>query len=426
MFSGLGKSQSATGGGLFGSSSQPAQSGDLFGGTQQNTQLGGGLFGGGNQQNTQPSAGLFGGGNQQQSNQSGGGLFGGSTTQNNQPSGGLFGGGNQSTNQPGGLFTNTSTTQPAQRSGGLFGGTPQPSYPLGPQNQNQQAASQFNSSTTKIDLDHLRPTTKYDQLTETLQSQIADLDTHILTQIQMCNEVSSILPAIASSGSNLPNDVTYVTSKLAEVRVGFENDAEEITQLRDSTVKKDAREAQICFRHIDRLKMPAQYQSSYQGAGNTGAGGEGVYGGSGLSGWWNHPQTLQRSVRSQSGIRSITIPDDDDEKSTSAGPADILSLFDKRTEEFKDTLKTNVELLREIEDFVESVEMKIVQKERELNDERNGTREPEDQVQLLRYVFGAVERSLYDVADKVGGARDGVQELVMASAERRVGGSLDW
>ena len=319
------------------------------------------------------------------------------------------------------MFGNTSSNQPAP-TGGLFGGNVNPSFPLAPQNQNQQQSTQFSSS-TKIDLDHLRPTTKYDQLTDALQSQIADLDTNILNQIQMCNEVSSILPAISSSGSNLPNDVTYVTSKLAEVRIGFENDAEEITSLRDHVVKKDAREAQICFRNIDRLKMPAQYQSSYQSTTGSGGGG-GVYGGSGLSGWWNHPQTLQRSVRAASGIRSITLPDDDEDKDT--GPADVLSLFDRRTDEFKDTLKSNIELLKEIEDFVDSVEMKIVQRERELNDERNGTREPEDQVQMLRYVFGAVERSLYDVADKVGGARDGVQELVMASADRRVGTRLDW
>jgi hypothetical protein len=89
----------------------------------------------------------------------------------------------------------------------------------------------------------------------------------------------------------------------------------------------------------------------------------------------------------------------------------------------KTTLKSNTELLKEIEDFVESVELKILQKERDLLD---GSREPEDPINLLRFVFGAVEKSMYDVADKVGGARDGVKELVLGSVDRRALSRLDW
>ena len=37
--------------------------------------------------------------------------------------------------------------------------------------------------------------------------------------------------------------------------------------------------------------------------------------------------------------------------------------------------------------------------------------EREHQLKLLRYVFGEVERSMFEVAGKVGGARDDVMEL---------------
>lgn len=232
-----------------------------------------------------------------------------------------------------------------------------------------------------------------------------------------------MLPAIESSGANLPNDVVYVTQKLEEVKVGFENDAEEIAELKEKVVKKDAREAQVCFRAVDKLKMPAQYQNQYQDQS-----GGGVYGGSGISGWWNNPKTLQRSVRGTNGVggsRSLPLPGDEDDDEAGA-PANMVDLFGKRTEEMGTTLKNNRDLLKEIEDFVESVETKIVHRERELMDERNGNRQPEDQVRMLRYVFGAVEKSLYDVADKVGGARDGVQELIMGSVDKRSGSRLEW
>ena len=280
------------------------------------------------------------------------------------------------------------------------------------------------SSGAKIDAEHLRPTTKYEQLNDVLQNEISNLDQFILNQIQVCHEVADMLPSIAASGQNLPNDVEYVSQKLEEVEAGLENDAEEIVNLRDGVVKRDAGDAKVCFRQVDRLKMPQQYQSSQTSQpGVTG----GVYGGSGLSGWWNHPQTLQRSIRAREGgggKSSITLPGDEDDE---AGvPTSMIDLFERRAEEMKQQLTANRDLLKRVEDFVEGVEAKIVQKERDLVDDRTGAREPEDQVKMLRYVFGAVERSLYDVADKVGGARDGVQDLVMSTAEKQIKSRLDW
>jgi nucleoporin p58/p45 len=372
-----------------------------------------------------------------------GGLFGGGNTQSAQ-SGGLFGGGTSQTARQGGLFGNAPSTG---QTGGLFPLRPtQASSVFGPAQSTQQPSTFGNqntgappsgtsflggtstsnpSSSTKIDAEHLRSTTKFDQLNDQLQSEIAALDGFILQQIQLCNEVSDVLPSIAASGVNLPNDVAYVSQKLEEIEIGLENDAEEIVGLRDGVVKKDIGETKVCFRSVDRLKMPAHYQNQYQapstvpGSGITG----GVYGGSGLSGWWNHPQTLQRSVRgTNGGSRSLILPGEEDPDEV-GGPANMIDLIERRTGEMKTTLKSNTELLKEIEDFVESVELKILQKERDLLD---GSREPEDPINLLRFVFGAVEKSMYDVADKVGGARDGVKELVLGSVDRRALSRLDW
>lgn len=443
----------STGGGLFGSSSQPTQTGGLFGtstsqpaqsgGLFGGSQSGGGLFGGGNTQGSQLGGGLFGGATAQPAQT--GSLFGGGTSQSTQ-SGGLFGAGNT---QSGGLF-GSGTPQPAQ-TGGIFGSTASTGQGSGlfPPRSTQPSSSIFGaaqstqqpntlgtsflggtstsntSSGTKIDAEHLRSTTKFDQLNDQLQSEIAALDGFIVQQIQLCNEVSDVLPSIAASGANLPNDVAYVSQKLEEVEIGLENDAEEIVGLRDGIVKKDIAETKVCFRSVDRLKMPAQYQNHYQtpstGPGSGIAGG--IYGGGGLGGWWNHPQTLQRSVRgTNGGSRSLTLPGEEDPDEV-GGPANMVDLIERRTGEMETTLKGNTELLKEIEDFVESVELKVMQKERDLLD---GNKEPEDPINMLRFVFGAVEKSMYEVADKVGAARDGVQELILGSVDRSVTSRLDW
>jgi nucleoporin p58/p45 len=419
-FFGAATSQPASGG-LFGStSSQPPKTGGLFGTSASQPAPSSGLFGMAASQAT-PSGGLF--GSTTQSTQ-GGGLFGAASSQP-APSGGLFGAAPQAA-QGGGLFGGTSSntsqsvfgaTQAAQGTsllaGSRLGGA---APPAGMLNLGQQSTLGTSSSNARIDLEHLRPTTKFDQLTEELQREILNLDTAILNEINRCNEVSDLLPTIEATGSNIPNDVAYVTQKLEEVETGLENDAEEVQNLKEHIVKKDANEAKVCFREVDRLKMPSQYQASVTGPA---ASVSGVYGGHGLSGWWNHPQTLQRTLRGGTGTggsRSLQLPGDEDEDTLAGAPANVIDFFDRRTVEMRKSLAENKALLTEIEEFVISVENKIAAKQQELMGREGrapGAQGDDDQVGLFRYVFGEFERSLYEVADKVGGARDGVQDLVL-------------
>ena len=240
--------------------------------------------------------------------------------------------------------------------------------------------------------------------------------------MQMCHEVAHLLPEIASSGANLSPDVAYVSEKLQEVEAGLENDADEIVELREKIVQRDANEAKVCFRSVDRLKMPAQYQSGV--VNNVSAG---MYAGSGLGGWWNNPSTQQRSIRGVNGTGGSRLPlPGEEEDSPADGPTSLVELVDRRVEEMKLTLKSNQDLLAEIEEFVGAIEMKILDKERELNNEREGVHQPAEQVRMLRYVFGAVEGSLYDVADKVGAARDGVREVALMSLHGGSRSRLGW
>jgi nucleoporin p58/p45 len=271
------------------------------------------------------------------------------------------------------------------------------------------------SSHAQIDITHLRSTTKFDQLTPDLQKEIENVDTLILNQIRLASEVSDLLPIVSAAGKALPNDVDFVSQKLDEVEVALGNDAEAIVAAREGDLKKGELEAKCVFRAIDRLKMPRQYQVGHTQ--NESLTGSGIYGGAGLSGWWNNPQTLRGSVRSGNAQGdTIQLPGEDAEETQ--GPKSLVELFNLRTAEMQDKIQNDRQLLGEVEDFVQGLEDKVVGKERDLYQRLNyGDRtgsvmsERDHQIQLLRYVFGEVQRSLYDVADKVGAARDEVSQL---------------
>lgn len=116
--SAFGGGSGTTGGGLFGNANQNKPAGGLFGSSSTNNTTGG--FGG----NTTSAFGQ----NTNTTN-TGGGLFGGSNTQQSNTGGGLFGGANSNTQQQntgsafGGFGQNQNTQQ--QSSGGLFGGNQQ-------------------------------------------------------------------------------------------------------------------------------------------------------------------------------------------------------------------------------------------------------------------------------------------------------------
>jgi nucleoporin p58/p45 len=391
-------SSASSTGGLFGSA--PAQpTGGLFGSTggQQQAQQSGGIFG--SQQQTQQPSGLFGAPAAQSQPQQSGGLFANTS--------GIFGNqSQQQQQQPSGLFGSTGG------GGGLFNTVP---------NQQQSQQQQSNNTRAQIDLEHLRPTTKFDHLTPALQSEIESLDTHILSEIHKYNELAGALPSIIDSGKSVPQDYKYVREKFDELSLALENDAADIVDLRDNVVKKDLAEGRLCWKSVDRLKMPSQYQqqSSHHHTHTHGAGGpQAVYGGSGLSGWWNNPTV---STRTRHGNQKNVVSVDDDADVEIAGGT-LVDLLNGRADEMGSMLRERKGLLEEIEGFVGNVEGKILMRERELVDGTvaEGKGERERQIKMLRYVFGEVERSLYEVADRVGESRDGVMDLAEKASRARL------
>lgn len=302
------------------------------------------------------------------------------------------------------------------QSGNAFGGSALGGSTLGGSTLLGSQSTTTTSNQAAIDLNHLRPTTKFDQLTKDLQTEIENLDNAIQNEITNANQMPHLLAKVAETGDVIPGAIELVSGKLEEIEMGLENDADSVVVLRDGAAKKGQGEAKCVFRSIDRLKVPRQYQIGHKQ--NESISG-GIYGASGLSGWWNNPHILKASTRGSSGqngqLQTMQLPGEEVEDS---GPKSLVELFNHRAEEMSEMTKSYRDLLGEIEDFVSGLEDKVRGKERELNERlnyggqaRSSVSEKEHQLQLLKYVFGEVDRSMYEVAGKVGACRDDILGL---------------
>lgn len=251
------------------------------------------------------------------------------------------------------------------------------------------------------------------------------LDNVILNQEQMCDQrLTTEINAVKELGSQLTPGIEYLSAKLEELEEGLENDATTIVNLRDNELKHDMGELECVFSNVDRLKIPRQYQLlGATGEVNLGASvlGNSMNNSTGLSGWWNQPQAL-KGARSVGGQQNLQLVNDETESQNTARPKTMVDLFDARVQSWKKVSQDQQQLLSEIEDFIDGLEDKVIMKEREVNDrlnygnanaEQRKAEEKQRKVNQLGFVFGEVQRGLYEMAEKVGQTRDAIVELGM-------------
>lgn len=242
----------------------------------------------------------------------------------------------------------------------------------------------------KIDVSNIRGTTRYNDLHEDLQKQIETIDNFILNQMHFKSECDSVLPKIESQSLYIPNDVAFVSRKLDTMQQALENDAEAIDAVRKS-VKNDAADAKLSFRAIDNLKLPQQYH---------------------YTGLWNVPSVSQSAGPKLPG-------DDEDDAST-----DLVSYFSRQAEEMGKTLASYKRNVHDIESHLRGIETNTVQQMQQLAFTRGrdgGERSAEDQVRELAAVLREFENAIMAVASKIGGAREGVTELIVGGAGNQGG-----
>ncbi|EUC28140.1 hypothetical protein COCCADRAFT_109938 [Bipolaris zeicola 26-R-13] len=410
---GFGRSNSLSintggGGGLFGSNAstqqtpqQPQQSGSLFGNLNKpatTAPASAGLFGASTAQPSQPqSGGLFGGAlggntqNQAQSNTQSSGLFGGAQSK---PS--LFGASTQPTTTPS-LFGNNTTNQQNQTSTpSLFGSTQQQ-----PQQQQQSTlgggmnfpnrsntlggstlgGAQMGASAqpVQLTLDSIRGTTRFNDLHPELQTLIQQFDEGVQRKINYCSQIRESLPGNERDISSIAPDVAYIEAFLSTVEVGLDNDSANIAHLK-SLVKKDAEDATLSFRAIENQRLPAQFH--YRNNGNL-------------------------TASSAKTPATSALDDDDPTK-----PVDLMSYFDRRTDELGRTLDVYQRQIREIEAHLRTMEAGTVEKAQQLTGSRSA---PRDQRRELVEALKAIEGAILDSAKKVGQVRDDVTKQTLGS-----------
>lgn len=236
----------------------------------------------------------------------------------------------------------------------------------------------------RIDLSNLKSTTRFNDLQEDLQKQIADIDKFIQNCVAQKDQLDAFLPAHGEQLSAIPGDVRFVSRKHAAVDSAIGSDLHAIKQMRD-LVKSDAEEASLSFSAVNNLLLPSDYH--------------------------NKPNFFSPSTRDGGD----SAKDGDGEKS------DLVSYFSKQVDDMDEQIKRFQKNVREIETHLGGVEHNINEQASRLQHGAGsfGAGSAEDKQMELYAVLRDFEESILQVAGVVGGAREGVTELQLSDFRGR-------
>ncbi|KAL9024703.1 MAG: hypothetical protein Q9196_006316 [Gyalolechia fulgens] len=355
------------------------QAGLVFGGSGMNAQQkpDGAFFVG--HQTSRPATNLFGSANTQSQSQPQGGLFtslGQNQTQQKSQTGGLFGALNK--DKDGSTFPSTQTQSQGQQP------NQQPSNfatSIGQYTQRQQPVLGVRVTTSE-----LRPTTRFTDLHEHLQTVIENIDDFIQQQMKFQQECVALNPTIEENCSSMPTDVEFCTKALDTLQTALENDAETISQAKSLT-KGDVSNAKLCFSAVDNMTIPQQYQASNL---------------------WALPSVSRDSAPS--------LLDDDDMRGMDTNTS-LVALFSTQSDAMSRSLDDYRKNVADIESYLKGVEASTMQQMQQLffTRGRDGAdKNAEDQVRELAAVLREFENGILNVAGRVGGVRENMHGLMLA------------
>lgn len=240
----------------------------------------------------------------------------------------------------------------------------------------------------KIDVSNVRGTTRFNDLHEELQKQIEQIDAFIQQQISFKEQCDALMPAHGQNLLSIPADIDFIKSKLDTVELALDNDSSAINTMK-GVVQKDAENARVSFRTVENLKLPQQFH--YTGM------------------WQGASSAVSRHAESSN------VPD-----GVAAGgrPASLVSFFSESADEMSKTLGAYRQNISEIEAHLHTVETSTILQTQQAMFQRGkdgGRRSRDDRMRELIAVLKQFEAGIVAVAGRVGGARDGVQELIIES-----------
>lgn len=112
-----------------------------------------------------------------------------------------------------------------------------------------------------INYDGIRPRSRFDDLAQPIQDEIALIDKGIQRVIRMRDEIGGFIPQHERDIEQLGRDVLFVESKFKTVQAALNQDIQSIKGLQDLT-KKNIADAQLSFKAADNLKLPTHYHQT--------------------------------------------------------------------------------------------------------------------------------------------------------------------
>lgn len=243
----------------------------------------------------------------------------------------------------------------------------------------------------RIDLSNLRNTTRFNDLQEDLQKEIATIDAHIQSCMAQKDQVDAFFPQHEAQLQNIPGDVRFVSRKYAAVDSALGADLLAIKQMRDQ-VQADAAEAKLSFLAVNNLLLPSQYHVS--------------------PGFFNGGSSTrdQRRHEANGGDSNGATTAED-----GSSPEDLVSYFSRATDEMDEQIKRLQRTVKEIDTHLGGVQQNIMEHASRLQAGSGslGGNGQDERVMELYQVLRDFEESIVQVATVVGGAREGVTELQM-------------
>ncbi|CZT20206.1 uncharacterized protein RCC_06063 [Ramularia collo-cygni] len=312
-----------------------------------------------------------------------------STANNNASS--LFGGAS---------MQNNSAAQPSAPS--LLGATQHnrtstaTATPFGRLSMGQPSASTTNNNTVgaaKIDLDGLRPTTRFEDCVDQVRQEMETIDKMIQEQEKYAKEIEAFLPKHADDVASLAPDVLFIADKADDVEQALASDAQGVDAQRKNA-EKDRKDLERCTRIVTNLSLPQGYQ--YSGMNST-------YG------------SMYGQQRPQQPPNTTNVSNRED--STNYDTDLIGNYFVPLAAELQKTMDAYASNLSEIESHMRVIESSAVAQAQQLAQKKAGVGGQQSggdaTVRELADTLRGFEDSILGVASVVGECRDGVNELAL-------------
>lgn len=240
----------------------------------------------------------------------------------------------------------------------------------------------------RIDLSNLRNTTRFNDLQEDLQKEIASIDKQIQNCMEQKDQVDAFMPQHEVQLENIPGDVRFVSRKYAAVDSALGTDLHAIKQMRDQA-RLDWAEATLSVNAANNLSLPEQYHVT--------------------------PSYYGSSTRAAQGQQQQSSSGNGNTDGSGSTSEDLVSYFSRATDEMDEQIKKLQRTVREIDTHLGGVEQNLQEHASRLQASNGslGAGSQDDRLMELYQVLGDFENGIFQVAAVVGGAREGLTELQM-------------